>query len=54
MFCGLQWETGSVVTQLTQQPPVELLAATQAEGEDGTQAEIWEVGRAFPRRFLSS
>ena len=32
-----------MLTQLMQQPPAELLAATQAEGEDGTQAEIWEV-----------
>ena len=40
----VQWETQTVLTQLTQQPPPEVLAATQGGGDNDTQAEIWQVG----------
>lgn len=40
----VQWETQTVLTQLTQQPPPEVLAATQGGGDNDTHAEIWQVG----------
>ena len=39
-----QYEAQSALTQLTQQPPPELTAATQAGGDEALQADIWQVG----------
>lgn len=39
-----QWGTEHALTQLTQQPPPELEAATQADGAEGQQAEILQAG----------
>jgi hypothetical protein len=38
-----QYEAQSALTQLTQQPPPELTAATQAGGDEALQADIWQV-----------
>jgi small-conductance mechanosensitive channel len=48
-----QWEMRAALTQLTQAPPPELLAGTQAGGEDGSQADIWQVGRQAAARLPS-
>lgn len=40
-----QYAARVTLTQLTQQPPPDVLAATQADGDgDAVQAEIWQVG----------
>ena len=38
-----EWQSHNVLTQLTQAPPPELTAATQADGDEAAQVEILQV-----------
>lgn len=38
-----EWQSHNALTQLTQAPPPELTAATQADGDEAAQVEIWQV-----------